>query len=69
MKLNKSAILLSSTFLFFIYLVKELNFLFYNSLDSPDFDTYSEYFEYLFNNINNTGREQGLLYLINMHAA
>ncbi len=62
MKLNKSAILLSSTFLFFIYLVKELNFLFYNSLDSPDFDTYSVYFEYLFNNINNTGREQGLLY-------
>ena len=62
MKLNKSAILLSSTFLFFIYLVKELNFLFYNSLDSPDFDTYSIYFEYLFNNINNTGREQGLLY-------
>ncbi len=62
MKLNKSTILLSSTFLFFIYLVKELNFLFYNSLDSPDFDTYSVYFEYLFNNINNTGREQGLLY-------
>tara|TARA_Y100000816_G_scaffold283097_1_gene259583 strand:+ start:2379 stop:4025 length:1647 start_codon:yes stop_codon:yes gene_type:complete len=61
-KLNKSTILLSSTFLFFIYLVKELNFLFYNSLDSPDFDTYSVYFEYLFNNINNTGREQGLLY-------
>ncbi len=62
MKLNKSTILLSSILLFFIYLVKELNFLFYNSLDSPDFDTYSVYFEYLFNNINNTGREQGLLY-------
>ena len=62
MKLNKSTILLSSIFLFFIYLVKELNFLFYNSLDSPDFDTYSVYFEYLFKNINSTGREQGLFY-------
>ena len=62
MKLNKLTILLSSIFLFFIYLVKELNFLFYNSLDSPDFDTYSVYFEYLFNNINSTGREQGLFY-------
>ena len=62
MKLNKSSILLSSIFLFFIYLVKELNFLFYNSLDSPDFDTYSVYFEYLFNNKNTTGREQGLFY-------
>jgi len=61
-KLNKLTILLSSIFLFFIYLVKELNFLFYNSLDSPDFDTYSVYFEYLFNNINSTGREQGLFY-------
>lgn len=62
MKLNKLTIILSSIFLFFIYLVKELNFLFYNSLDSPDFDTYSVYFEYLFNNINSTGREQGLFY-------
>lgn len=52
-------------FLFFsfsIYLVKEMNFLFYNSTDSPDFDTYSVYFEYLFKNLSSTGREQGLFY-------
>ena len=48
--------------IFSIYLIKELNFIFYNSVDSPDFDTYSVYFEYMFNNLNSSGREQGLLY-------
>ena len=45
-----------------VYIVKEANFLFYNSTDSPDFDTYSVYLEYLFNNRSSTGREQGLFY-------
>lgn len=45
-----------------IYIVKEFNFIFYNSTDSPDFDTYSVYFEYFFNSREFTGREQGLLY-------
>ena len=45
-----------------IYIVKEANFLFYNSTDGPDFDTYSVYLEYLFNNLSSTGREQGLFY-------
>ncbi len=62
MKINKSTVTLTSILLFFIYLIKELNFLFYNSLDSPDFDKYSVYFEYLFSNTNTTGREQGLFY-------
>ena len=62
MKVNKTILILLPILLFFIYLVKELNFLFYNSLDSPDFDKYIVYFEYFFNNINNTGREQGLFY-------
>ena len=61
-KINKSTVTLTSILLFFIYLIKELNFLFYNSLDSPDFDKYSVYFEYLFSNTNTTGREQGLFY-------
>jgi len=61
-KINKSKVILTSVLLFFIYLIKELNFLFYNSLDSPDFDKYSVYFEYLFSNTNTTGREQGLFY-------
>ena len=39
-----------------------MNFLFYYSIDSPDFDDYYIYLEYLANNISSTGREQGLFY-------
>jgi len=62
MTINYKKVSLFLIFSFSIYLVKEINFLFYNSTDSPDFDTYSVYFEYLFNNISSTGREQGLIY-------
>jgi len=51
-------------FLFLISLLvsRELIFLFYDSTDSPDFSKYIVYFDYFFGNIENTSREQGLLY-------
>ncbi len=62
MTINYKKLSLFISFCFSLYFVKEANFLFYNSTDSPDFDKYSVYFEYLFNNISSTGREQGLFY-------
>lgn len=41
--------------------LKEINYLFYNSLESPDFDKYSIYFEHFFNGAK-TNKEHGLLY-------
>ena len=52
------------TFIFTLYYSKELNFLYYNSSDSPDFPTYFNYFKYFFLEIENTSREQGLFYYL-----
>tara|TARA_B100000131_G_C18125449_1_gene614511 strand:- start:4725 stop:6344 length:1620 start_codon:yes stop_codon:yes gene_type:complete len=50
------------TFLGTLFYSKEVTFLYYNSTDSPDFQTYFNYFKYFFNEIENTNREQGLFY-------
>ena len=49
--------------LFFASLIwiKELNYLFYDINQSPDFDKYFVYLEHFFNNAS-TNREHGLLY-------
>lgn len=49
-------------YLFSIFITKQLNFLFYNSTDSPDFIDYFKYFEYNVEIITNSTREQGLFY-------
>ena len=49
-------------FLISLFVSRELIFLFYDSTDSPDFSKYTVYFDYFFGNIENTSREQGLLY-------
>lgn len=62
MKINLKKLPLFIFFIASLYLIKETSFLFYNSTDSPDFDVYSIYFEYMFNSLDKTGREQGLFY-------
>ncbi len=44
-----------------VLLVKELNLLFYNTLDSPDFNKYIVYLEHFFNG-QTTNKEHGLMY-------
>ena len=61
-KFTKTRLIYLLFLLISIYIIKELNFVYYNSVDSPDFDTYSVYFEYLFYNLDSTGSEQGLFY-------
>ena len=52
---------------FWIFLVTlvgsfEINYLFYDVSESPDFNKYSGYFDYFFQIQETTEREQGLLY-------
>ena len=42
--------------------LKEINFLFYDSTESPDFAEYFVYFDYFANTDFKTGREHGLMY-------
>ncbi len=42
-------------------IIKELNLLFYNTLESPDFNKYTIYLEHFFNG-QNTNKEHGLMY-------
>ena len=44
-----------------IFWLKEVNYLFYNTLDSPDINKYIIYFDHFFNN-QTTNKEHGLLY-------
>lgn len=44
-----------------VLIIKELNLLFYNTLDSPDFNKYIVYIEHFFNG-QNTNKEHGLMY-------
>jgi len=45
-----------------IVLINEINYLFYKINQSPDFGDYEIYFKYLFGQVNNTLRDQGLFY-------
>ena len=62
MKINTKTSFLTLFFGLSLFFTKQMNFLFYYSIDSPDFDDYYIYLEYLANNISSTGREQGLFY-------
>ena len=59
--LNKNKMLLIMLFLvnFLVFSYISTN---YNSARSPDFIYYTDYISYFFNNLNLTGREQGLIY-------
>lgn len=48
-------------FIFTFFMIKELNYLYYNIIQSPDFFKYSVYLEHFFTNTP-TNREHGLLY-------
>ena len=41
--------------------LKEINYLFYETLESPDYDKYSIYLDHFFSGIQ-TGKEHGLMY-------
>ena len=44
-----------------IFWLKEINYLFYDTLESPDFNKYIIYFDHFFNN-ETTNKEHGLMY-------
>ena len=59
---NSKKLVFPSILILLIYIIKELNYLYYQTIESPDFQEYFVYFQYLFGNIESTGREQGLFY-------
>ena len=61
-KLNNNHIIYFFILVFTIIWINELNFLFYNIVDGPDFQKYKAYLNYFFQEQTNTGLEQGLLY-------
>ena len=58
---NKATTLLTTTLLISLFWLKEINFLFYDTLESPDIDKYVVYLEHFFNN-SVTNKEHGLMY-------
>ncbi len=58
---NKSTTLLATILLLCLFWLKELNFLFYDTLESPDIYKYIVYLEHFFNN-EVTKKEHGLMY-------
>ncbi len=58
---NKIAFLNFIILLFSIFWLKEVNYLFYNTFDSPDLNKYIIYFDHFFNN-QITNKEHGLMY-------
>tara|TARA_B100000902_G_C27318091_1_gene922569 strand:+ start:1491 stop:3122 length:1632 start_codon:yes stop_codon:yes gene_type:complete len=58
---NKSTTLLATILLLCLFWLKELNFLFYDTLESPDINKYIVYLEHFFNN-EVTNKEHGLMY-------
>ena len=58
---NKIASLNFIILLFSIFWLKEVNYLFYNTFDSPDLNKYIIYFDHFFNN-QITNKEHGLMY-------
>lgn len=68
-KISKTDIMLKNIpslviLIFSFFITSNINYLFYNSLDSPDFTKYSIYFNYLFGDVDATSREQGALYYL-----
>tara|TARA_B100000902_G_scaffold11022_1_gene13450 strand:- start:3378 stop:5039 length:1662 start_codon:yes stop_codon:yes gene_type:complete len=58
---NKTPLISFIILLLSIFWLKEVNYLFYNTLDSPDINKYIIYFDHFFNN-QTTNKEHGLLY-------
>ena len=58
---NKSTTLLATILLLCLFWLKELNFLFYDTLESPDIYKYIVYLDHFFNN-EVTNKEHGLMY-------
>ena len=58
---NKIASLNFIILLFSIFWLKEVNYIFYNTFDSPDLNKYIIYFDHFFNN-QITNKEHGLMY-------
>ncbi len=61
-KQNKFYIFATIIYIFSLLFVKEMNFLFYNTTDSPDFYRYFGYLEYNAGIIDYTDNEQGFAY-------
>ena len=62
LKENKLYIFFVTIYIFSLLFVKEMNFLFYNTTDSPDFNRYFRYLEYNVGIIDYTDSEQGFAY-------
>tara|TARA_Y100000816_G_scaffold210361_1_gene156046 strand:+ start:2671 stop:4344 length:1674 start_codon:yes stop_codon:yes gene_type:complete len=62
LKENKLYIFFATIYIFSLLFVKEMNFLFYNTTDSPDFNRYFRYLEYNVGIIDYTDSEQGFAY-------
>ena len=62
LKQNKFYIFATIIYLLSLIFVKEMNFLFYNTSDSPDFSRYFRYLEYNVGIIDYTDSEQGFSY-------
>ena len=58
---NKKETILFIIFSASLVWLKEINYLFYDTLDSPDFEKYSIYLDYFFTG-EQTGKEHGLMY-------
>ena len=61
-KQNKFYTFATLIYIFSLFFVKEMNFLFYNTTDSPDFNRYFKYLEYNAGIIDYTDSEQGFSY-------
>tara|TARA_B100002051_G_scaffold60482_1_gene56357 strand:+ start:3566 stop:5239 length:1674 start_codon:yes stop_codon:yes gene_type:complete len=62
LKENKLYIFSVTIYIFSLLFVKEMNFLFYNTTDSPDFNRYFKYLEYNVGITDYTDSEQGFAY-------
>ena len=62
LKENKLYIFSVTIYIFSLLFVKEMNFLFYNTTDSPDFNRYFRYLEYNVGITDYTDSEQGFAY-------
>ena len=62
LKENKLYIFFATIYIFSLLFVKEMNFLFYNTTDSPDFNRYFRYLEYNVGITDYTDSEQGFAY-------
>ena len=62
LKQNKFYIVATIFYFFSLFFVKEMNFLFYNTTDSPDFSRYFKYLESNAGIIKYTDNEQGFAY-------